>query len=368
MSPHPPHAGSAATSPVAWLPQLDGIRALAVLSVVTFHTWPQIAPNGGLGVNVFFVLSGFLITRLLVEEHATTGAISLRKFYARRALRLLPALALVLLFCLIVSLTVLPAAFARVTEIATLTSAFYVSDVYAATHGWLQLGLLGHTWSLSAEEQFYAGWPLVLILTLRFGRPGHLILIASICAVAFALAEAALWYLGAKPWTVAPLSAGGIFAGCAVAVADANGWFDRIPHRHIGIAAGVAGLALVAQVVFGSVAVELAGALPLAICAATMVLAASRSVCRPLEFAPLVFIGRISYGIYLWHYPLTGLQGFANGPINFIGVTAVTVLVAWLSYRYVERPALRLRRYFRPIGGGGEASAPVPAPVAPVTV
>src|SRR5258708_1901857 len=129
------NSGKAAAGPsFDWRPQLDGIRGLAVLGVVTFHTWPQIARDGGLGVTVFFVLSGFLITRLLLKEHDAVGRISLGRFYMRRALRLLPALGLVLLFCLVMSLTVLPATVARPTETGILTSALYVSDIYTASH------------------------------------------------------------------------------------------------------------------------------------------------------------------------------------------------------------------------------------------
>lgn len=346
----------------AWRPQLDGIRAFAVLSVVAFHTWPQIERDGGVGVTVFFVLSGFLITRLLLEEHAATGRISLKGFYARRGLRLLPALGLVLLFCLIVSLTVLPAAYAQATETGILTSAFYVSDVYMASHSWVQLGFLGHTWSLSAEEQFYAVWPIVLIAVLRRGRAWQVACVAVASALGIAAVQATLWLHGSPSWTVAPLSAGGIFVGCAVGVADANGWLVWVSPAALRAAAVMAGVLLLGETVIGSASARLAGLeLPIQLSAAALVLAASRSLLAPLAWAPLVWVGRISYGVYLWHYPLTGMQGFRNGPLSLIGVTVATLLVAWLSYRYVERPALRLRRLFRT----GRTAAPPPLQTVP---
>jgi peptidoglycan/LPS O-acetylase OafA/YrhL len=343
------NSGKAAAGPsFDWRPQLDGIRGLAVLGVVTFHTWPQIARDGGLGVTVFFVLSGFLITRLLLKEHEAVGRISLGRFYMRRALRLLPALGLVLLFCLLMSLTVLPATVARATETGILTSALYVSDIYTASQGWISLGLLGHTWSLSAEEQFYAAWPVVLIALMRWGRARRIVYVATVCAVAFAIIQATLSFRGAQSWTVSPLTAGGIFVGCAVGAADSMGWLRWISPTALRLTSVLGGLLLVGEAVIGDASIRFGGAeLPLQLCAAAVVLAASRSLLVPLAWGPLVTIGRISYGIYLWHYPLTGMQGSASGPLSFVGVTAATLLVAWLSYRYLERPALRLQRIFR---------------------
>ena len=155
-----------------WLPALDGVRALAVLAVVAFHVDPALVPSGSLGVEVFFVLSGFLITRLLLAEHARTGTVRLRGFYARRLRRLVPALVL-----LVLAQTVVLGVHGRLSgayAAAAARALSYTDDLFLGYGG--TRGPFALTWSLSIEEQFYLLWPAALLALLarlrRSGRPG----------------------------------------------------------------------------------------------------------------------------------------------------------------------------------------------------
>lgn len=153
-----------------WLPALDGLRALAVLAVVAFHVDPALVPSGSLGVEVFFVLSGFLITRLLLAEHARTGTVRLRSFYARRLRRLMPALVL-----LVLAQTVVLGVHGRLGGAYAADAAralSYTDDLFLGYGG--TRGPFALTWSLSIEEQFYLLWPAVLLALLaRFRRSGR---------------------------------------------------------------------------------------------------------------------------------------------------------------------------------------------------
>ena len=151
-------------------PALDGLRGLAVLAVISFHAWHGLVPGGWLGVDVFFVLSGFLITWLLVQERLRTGGLALTRFYARRALRLLPALAVALPMAVLVAWMFDPARLGATLSEA-LSSLFYVSNWTAAARAdnGLTTGLLTPTWSLSIEEQFYLVWPFLLAALLWAG-------------------------------------------------------------------------------------------------------------------------------------------------------------------------------------------------------
>lgn len=155
---------------MGYRPELDGLRALAVIAVMLHHTFVDAAPSGHLGVDLFFVLSGFLITRLALEEHARTGSLDLRAFWRRRAYRLLPALLLALPIVLLWG-WVIGGQVREQTITGSWTSLLYVTNWARATGAIDTAGLMTHAWSLAIEEQFYLLWPLLLVWLLRRGGP-----------------------------------------------------------------------------------------------------------------------------------------------------------------------------------------------------
>lgn len=311
---------------------LDGLRGLAVVLVIVSHAGFPVTNDGGTtGVTAFFVLSGYLITRLLVAERDTTGRIDLRAFYLRRALRLGPALLLLIAFVLFVGLWVGWPGDWRAGIVASL---LYVGNwVQVAGHG---IDPLGHTWTLAIEEQFYLLWPVVLILA---GT-----------RVAFRLAVAGV-ILGAIAQTVATgnleyfstITRGdAILAGCLLGIVQ-----PKVPTR-----VGVAGLLLLLLVSYMNLSHDLAT--PASIVASSLIVSSSLPALGIL--AP---IGRRAYGLYLWNWPLA----FLFGPIGAV----VTFPVAALSFRLVERP---LSRRFGPSLRRARTAKPSaePGPLAPAAI
>ncbi|MDQ1519575.1 MAG: hypothetical protein QOI55_648, partial [Actinomycetota bacterium] len=186
-----PAATAPPTPRFGYNPALDGIRAFAILAVLGFHyTFRRrlLMPGGYLGVDAFFVLSGFLITTLLLAEHSRKSRISLRAFYARRALRLLPLLAVVLVVAIIVNIVASPLSEGRPSRQAITAAAFYYANWFHLRPAGSELGFLAATWSLSIEEQFYLVWPLLFIGMLRVGlRKGTLFAVTLAAAAASAL-------------------------------------------------------------------------------------------------------------------------------------------------------------------------------------
>jgi peptidoglycan/LPS O-acetylase OafA/YrhL len=287
-------------------PDLDGLRAVAVLLVLADHAeWPFPNNAGFGGVTAFFVLSGYLITTLLVREHASRGRVNLRAFYLRRGLRLLPALAVVSVFVVVVGAVGGwgPAPW----QAGVLASSLYIGN-------WLPLfgvglGPMTHTWSLAIEEQFYLVWPAVLLVAPRRWLPWAMALL-----VAFAVGQRALSDHGWNPATTAHMD--GLILGCAAAL-----WGWRLP----GWAGSIAIALLVSLSLFTfAYTIEFA-----TICALIVVLSA------PGSLVPLAPLGRRAYGIYLWNGALTMLVGPLAAPLS--------ILAAEGSYRFVEQPALRLK-------------------------
>ena len=328
-------------------PVLDGVRGLAVLLVVLHHT-TTIAPRGYAGVDLFFVLSGFLITSLLDEEFERSGRIALRRFYLRRALRLEPALAALLLAVAVWVLSQ-PASYAAgPTGRALLPTIFYVSNWTSAAGA--DSGLLGHTWSLAIEEQFYLFWPLFLMLALRSGgrRTAFWLCMAGIAAAVlmrYVLASGGgglnQIYNGFEcRWDSLLLG-----AGLALLLHARR---TRAP----AAAAILAPLGLVALVFLvvtpGDMAVGIGGpGLASAGIVATLVMVRVPLLTRLFESVALRALGRVSYGVYLWHYPvavvLQHTLGIGRGWLLLAGDFAVTVALASASYRWIESPFRRMR-------------------------
>ncbi len=346
-----------------YLPALDGLRALAVTAVVAYHLGFGWASGGFLGVDLFFVISGYLITTLLLLERAEDGRISLRTFWLRRFRRLVPPL-VVMIAAVIIATRVwgVPEQWASVRgdAIGALT---YVANWWFIIGGESYFDtLLGpsplrHTWSLAIEEQWYVFWPLVVagLLAWRFGRRfAPLILLAAAVASA---AWMAVLYNPADPSRVyfgTDTRAQQLLIGAALAwvLHRRRAVFgERTDEGRSGVVPLVALLGFVAVVV---IADDLdgwlyrGGFLAVSIVAAVIVAAVSRPVVpatmRWLQAAPLVWIGVRSYGIYLWHWPVIVFVGppmgieWSRGPLVALQL-ALTLLLTELSLWLVERPA-----------------------------
>ena len=350
-----------------YMPGLDGLRALAVLAVIAYHLHLGWAPGGMLGVGVFFTLSGYLITDLLLGQHEATGTLQLADFWRRRARRLLPALSVLL---------AVVAAWVTLLDRPQLSAlrGVVVAAVGYVTNWWLiaqhrsyfaQFGPpspLGHLWSLAVEEQFYLVWPWLLWLGLRWtrGRPGTRSRLAAATALLAALSAiemATLYRPGYDPTRIYDGSDTRAFA-LLIGAALAFVW----PSRHLrgGITrgarrildgAGVTGLAVIVGLICctneysaflyrgGMVLLSVATALVVGTAASP----ASR-IGRALGWGPLRWLGVRSYGIYLWHYPIivlttpaSGRDTLARGALQ----VAASIGVAELSWRYIEEPVRR---------------------------
>jgi peptidoglycan/LPS O-acetylase OafA/YrhL len=337
---------------LGYRPSLDGIRGLAIASVVGFHAFGR--PAGGyLGVDLFFVLSGFLITTLLLEERDERGRASLRAFYVRRALRLLPGL--VAMVGTVVTVMVVHAVATGDTHDLGRTLAYaaagigYVTNIVLAASGNGVPGL-AHLWSLATEEQFYLLWPPTLLLLLGGRRRWALGLLGLALGIEL-LRQVTLLASGAPGYRLdfAPDTRGSsIVIGCLVALV----WRGR--RRAPGLA--VPGLILVAVPLLLDVGKHLyQGGLVLFGAGAGMLILRALEPgtfeCDALSFPPLVALGRVSYSLYLWHVPVLAALGVLAGglpaqggwPRQVAGV-AVSLGAAVLSYRFVEQPFLRRKR------------------------
>lgn len=335
--------------------EIQGLRAIAVGSVLLFHLWPNMLPGGYVGVDVFFVISGYLITGLLFREAASTGTISLTRFYERRIRRLLPAATAVLL-AVAACLPLLPHARWQDTAYEIAASALYVENWRLA---WLAVDYLGaenapspvqHYWSLSIEEQFYIVWPLIMIgvLVLAKGRTLRRTLwIALACIAVVSLAASviltandqatAYFVTHTRMWE---LALGGLLA------------LSVLPDMSDGLreTLRIAGLAAIgfACVAFSS-ATEFPGAAALVPTLGGALVISAGSSNRPastyrlLASSPAQWLGDVSYSIYLWHWPLIIFAGTLLSQSHLSAkagavVLAASLLLAWLSYKFIEQP------------------------------
>jgi peptidoglycan/LPS O-acetylase OafA/YrhL len=346
------------TSP--YLPGLDGIRAIAVLAVIAYHLNFGWAPGGLLGVQVFFVLSGYLITDLLVSEHRRTGGIGLARFWVRRARRLFPAL-FVMMFVVVAVATLFDRGQLSALRSDTLPGIFYMSNwwfIFQHVSYFAKFGPpspFGHLWSLAIEEQFYLLWPLVVLAGFRWVRTTRVrILITLGLAAASALEMAILYTPGGDPTRVydgTDTRAFALLIGAALAlVLPRNRRFGPITpnaRRMLNLVGG-ASLAGIFVMFWGTNQYQTflyTGGMVLLSVLTALVIAITvhpgAGLRRLLGVEPLRWIGERSYGIYLWHYPIIVLTTPLNAPANvwrgFLQTTA-TFLIAALSWRYIEQP------------------------------
>ena len=346
---------------------IQGLRALAIVPVVIYHAAPAWAPGGFVGVDVFFVISGFLITRILMRE-LETGNFSIARFYERRVRRLFPALYLMLAAVVLGGIFLLPPdAFSDLGK-ATGATAGFVSNLYFwRSSGYFdaasELKPLLHTWSLAVEEQFYLLFPIFLWLIYRAFRR-HLGIALWVCAIA-SLAIA-VWQAGARPLDGFYLPVGRAYElliGAIVAAAP----LPRIRDARLADTLSIIGIAMiVASIAAFRADMHFPGAAALLPCVGSALLlhlGADREVPplggRLLSLPILVFVGSISYSLYLWHWPVLVYIRYAAlgepGPLLVSAAVAFAVLAAWLSWRFVEQPFLHVRNQRRAFIAGGLA-------------
>lgn len=353
---------------------LDGLRALAVAAVVGTH-FSFLGQGAFVGVDLFFVLSGFLITSLLVREREGFGHVSLRNFWVRRGLRLLPALS-----CAVVLAAVLTPLASPERRAATFTGLpwvfAYLGNWVAASKGPQALGLLPHTWSLAIEEQFYVVWPIIVVLWFRHGVQAKraAMLLGSI-ALMSALFNA--WAMVNWGYNAAYFGTGthamGLCAGCALAMAVHARNGRPISERGAQALqrAAMVAVALFAVLCMTPLSTPLEASMLLnlgtisAVVLVTSVVLAPHTAMTRLFAAPgLIWIGARSYAIYLFHDPLALV--FVQSPM-FHGAAHViatlccvvaSIILAAVSFRYVESPFLRLKSRF--VDGIGQKPQLVP--------
>jgi peptidoglycan/LPS O-acetylase OafA/YrhL len=337
-----------------YVPALDGLRALAVLGVLLVHTWGDAFPGGWVGVDVFFVLSGYLITSILLAEHGRTGRISFRRFYLRRALRLLPALGVCIVAALGLAETQGPGLTA-VTSHEAAAAVAYVSNWWLVANPHAPAGLLRHTWSLSIEEQFYLCWPVLLSVLLALGGRRAVLwgaVTGVVVVLGYRLVLAASLPLPFLTYYRTDTRADALLIGAALAALSAQGMLERVPGAVLRLAAcmGIAGLAGV-TVHFGIADLDRFGYTLVGLAAASVVAAVVSArgwprLSRALSWGPLVAVGRVSYGVYMFHILVwQGLLAphIASGPLAAVLTATLTIGVATVSFRYLETPFLRLK-------------------------
>jgi peptidoglycan/LPS O-acetylase OafA/YrhL len=398
-------------------PDIEGLRAVAVLAVVLFHADVPGVGGGYVGVDVFFVISGFLITGLLWREASATGTVGLRRFYGARARRLLPASAAVGVITMLASVVLLPLLQVKSVIVDGITCALYVGNYwfimrgvdYFASHK--PPSPFQHYWSLGVEEQFYLVWPALIIGTAWLIRRVRrrtkveatasqrpfLVVLAVVAAVSFALSLAATPFAPAVAFFSRPTRAWQLAVGGLVALTVAR-WRRLSPRA--GAVTGWAGLALILLACTGLSSTTpypgIAALLPTL--GAALVIGAgcampTQGCGRALGLSPMRAMGRISYSWYLWHWPVLllapGLLGHPLGLVGRLTAAAVSGGLAVFTLRFIENPlrfAAAVRRSpGRSLALGGAATAvavsvgaallvvvPTPvgrgAPAAPVTI
>jgi peptidoglycan/LPS O-acetylase OafA/YrhL len=359
-------------SALHWNASLAGLRGVAILLVVAFHLALPVGEGGPVGVTLFFVLSGYLITRLLRAEYDATGKVDLPRFAIRRARRLLPAL---LFAVAVTSLILMAAGNSSSFDDAILTLAYVANWARAAGD---PMGLWNHAWSLAIEEQFYFIWPLafVLVVVRLHLKPNPTIAVLLVLAAVSALLRATFmsWGMDERAYFGSDARAEALLAGCALGVALAgrptlavSGWVSPIGLAAVLVLAVVPTRGLLWPGALYSLTA-------MATCALIVGLERSRGGKLGLSSRPLVWIGTRSYSLYLWHVPVILLLGPmlpANGWIRVATLAVVSLVLAMLSYAYVESPFSRRPRQPKPLRAGPvaarempDASQPVPGRVA----
>jgi len=332
---------------------LDGVRGLAIAVVLAGHAFESHIPGAPyVGVDIFFVLSGYLITTLLLAESGRTGRIDLRRFYLRRALRLLPALLVLLAVYGVFAL--LGSSGDRTTRLGAVAAAgLYVSN-WAQAFTIVHPTDLQHTWSLALEEQFYLVWPIVIGALV--GSQLRLERCARVLVAGLVAAFAGRYYVahvnnvfGAGLYFSPIVWIDALIIGCLLAVLHASGRVGRRPLPVLAMVPVAAVLGAVCASGAGDRLVD-GGITAVGLAAAAVVLTAAVGtgpIAGVLRHRVLVRLGVLSYALYLWHFVILGWLGrrFPDANRDVVGIATIVASlgVASVSYRFVERPFLRLK-------------------------
>jgi peptidoglycan/LPS O-acetylase OafA/YrhL len=358
--------------PMGYQPGLDGLRAISVIAVIFYHAGFGWMHGGFLGVEVFFVVSGYLITSLLLEETAVTGAVRLSKFWMRRARRLLPAL-----FTVLIAIGVWVALFGSAQEQSDLHRDYLPGIFYFANWGQILGGAqyfgnfspLRHLWSLAVEEQWYLMWPITFVLLTRLKR-SRVQMGRSILGVSVGVMVLTWWLASGSDLTSDRINLLYLstFTRCSGLLLGAGAAFLWRPWKakaaassRAGSALSVVGLGAAAALVYAFTVVhltdrsmyrwQLASVSVLSLVAIAVVVHPAATWPRALFGSrALVAIGKRSYGIYLWSWPISVLCGAYDGTsTKFILAMSLTVVVSEFSYTYIETPIRKggLRRWFQ---------------------
>jgi len=341
---------------LAYRPGLDGLRAIAVAGVFLYHSRIDWLPGGFLGVDLFFVLSGYLITSLLLVEWEARNRIDLRRFWLRRARRLLPALVVVVLAALILAAIFARDDLARTRGDAVSSLLYYTNwHEIIANHSYFNLtgrpSLLQHLWSLAVEEQFYVIWPLLLV-------PGLVLLgrkrLPFLVAAGIAGSAALMWLLynptdPTRVWNGTDTRAFLLLMGILLALVWP--YVERLRRalpllELFGVAALVATVLLFRQMHDYDPTLWQGGDLAASFCFVVLIAAVAHpgtGLGEALGVQPLRWLGERSYGIYLWHWPVIelmrpGVDISWTGPGVVVAQAAIVLTAAELSYRFVEQP------------------------------
>ncbi|MGJ4915145.1 acyltransferase family protein [Bradyrhizobium sp. HKCCYLRH2060] len=355
----------ARATPLGYRKDIDGLRAVAVLPVLLYHAFPKAVPGGFYGVDIFFVISGYLITGI-IHKQMLSGRFSVADFYARRIRRIFPALITVVLVTFLIAWFVLPPRELKSLGTNIAGGAIFIQNfILLGQVGYFDLAAdkkpLLHLWSLAIEEQYYVVWPLLLMLIGAWRRKSLAITLALAaasfiaCIVVQTRAPDHAFYLPVtRAWELMAGSALALWAG-GRAIGNEPGPAASIGREIIAVAAL---LAIVAAFWLYDRKLPHPGFLTLVpvLAAAALIGTSGTLVHRHVLGArPAVFVGLISYPLYLWHYPLMAYARihFVDGvaPSVMWGIVIASVVLAWLTYRFIERP-IRFGRNWVPLKVG----------------
>jgi peptidoglycan/LPS O-acetylase OafA/YrhL len=334
----------------AYRSDIDGLRALAVIAVILFHSGVPGFGGGYVGVDVFFVISGYLITQLLEESRDESARHTLATFYVRRMRRILPALLATCLVTAIVAVALFtPDELVNVGKYLAATPVLLSNVAIWTTSDYFAPGVrqlpLSHLWSISVEEQFYLIYPLLLIAISRYRLPYRRLTLVVLASFSLALCVWASHYKPEANYVFAPTRAWELLLGATLAIGGAPRIGHRIATEGLAVASFL-GIAIVVHLYTAKTPYP--GTAAMLPCLATAALLATGSSPRPalvnrmLSWPPLVFVGLISYSLYLWHQPLLVFANYVRieplTPAATAVLLAATLLVAAGSWRFIEQP------------------------------